>query len=101
MSIVVLSDETPVARKTHTCSCCNGTIGVGDTYCRQRIIGDDPYTHKAHQICHQLVLWAFKHNDWWDDGEGLWVEPYAMRELVEGWFTLLIGKPFDADEVNW
>lgn len=35
MSIVVLSDETPVARKTHTCSCCNGTIGVGDTTATQ------------------------------------------------------------------
>jgi hypothetical protein len=52
VTVTILSDEHPTARKTHQCDICGGVIGIGDRYHRQRGIFDgDPYTSKGHHLC--------------------------------------------------
>lgn len=52
------------ARKSHYCDICGGTIGVGDSYSRQRGVYDgDPYTHVAHDLCIAAYYQAARDND--------------------------------------
>ena len=86
MSILVLADEQPVARKEHRCLCCYRTIEPGEKYHRQRNIGDDgPYVWKSCAHCAEMAvicdLWA-----WADDYGVAWdsydqFEPSSLAEL--------------------
>ena len=89
MSVHVLDEARPVARKAHGCQVCLGTIGAGDQYMRQRNVGDDgPYVFKAHALCWSLSLFIAEAEDYWtDDGE--WPEPMEVREGLVRWFAVL------------
>lgn len=55
MSITVLAEERPIARKEHRCGGCGSTIGVGDRYLRQRNAYDGSvYTSKSHALCAEI-----------------------------------------------
>jgi hypothetical protein len=87
--VVVLDESRPVARKEHTCEVCWGTIGAGDTYLRQRNIGDDgPYVFKAHRLCWALSLRIAREQELWTD-EGEWPEPYEVRSALADLFGRL------------
>lgn len=59
MSVRVIAYERPVARKDHTCQLCGRTIGEGEQYDRQRIVGDDgPYVFKSCAHCDAVVTLA-------------------------------------------
>lgn len=94
MSVLVLDETHPTARKTHFCGVCLGTIGVGDTYMRQRNVGDDgPYVFKAHRLCWGLSLAIAREAEMWTD-EGEWPEPDEVREAIAAWFAAVyIGSP--------
>lgn len=89
MSVQVLAEERPVARKEHDCYVCLGTIGAGDQYLRQRNVGDEgPYVFKAHALCWALSLFIAHEEDYWtDDGE--WPEPMEVRAGITRWFAAL------------
>ena len=93
MSGIVLAEERPVARKTHFCEVCLGTIGAGDRYLRQRNVGDDgPYVFKAHALCWALSLrLAREAGLFTDDGE--WPEPDEVRVAITAWFGAIAGPP--------
>ena len=96
MSVLVLGETRPVARKEHTCEVCWGTIGAGDTYLRQRNVGDDgPYVFKGHALCWSLSLAIAREAGMWTD-EGEWPEPSEVREALVRWFDWL-GVVFGSD----
>lgn len=91
MSVQVLDETWPVARKEHFCGTCLGTIGAGDSYIRQRNIGDDgPYVFKAHGLCWRLSLAIRRGAGMWEDE---WPEPSEVRDALVLWFdwTALAG----------
>lgn len=51
----VISSNTPIARKDHTCDYCIGDIKKGETYSNVAIKGDYLYTWKSHLDCQKLV----------------------------------------------
>lgn len=68
-----ISSKTQKARKEHQCDWCNGTIKVGETYRRQFLVYDEPYTWKNHIPCEEI---ASKLN-WFDNCcEGLTSEDF-------------------------
>lgn len=55
--MIVLSQSTHRARKEHQCGECLGTIGIGDSYERARVVdGGDAWTWKAHHLCHSVSI---------------------------------------------
>lgn len=89
MSVIVLDEATPIARKEHVCEVCWGTIGVGDTYLRQRNVGDDgAYTFKGHRLCWALSLRIAEEAGMWTD-EGEWPEPDEVRHALAAFFASL------------
>lgn len=96
MSVQVLDETTPKARKSHFCEVCLGTIGEGDTYVRQRNVGDDgPYVFKAHRLCWRLSIAIAREAGMWTD-EGEWPEPSEVREALVwsfDWVAHLGRKP--------
>lgn len=53
---LTLADETPTARKEHWCQLCGRIIRLGETYHRQRNIGDDgPYVFKNCRHCEAIL----------------------------------------------
>lgn len=86
MSIRVLDETMPTARKSHLCHVCLGTIGEGDKSLRQRNVGDDgPYVFKAHRLCWGLSLAIAREAGMWTD-EGEWPEPIEVRDATTAWF---------------
>lgn len=84
---LVLDETRPVARKTHFCDVCLGTIGVGDQYLRQRNVGDDgPYVFKAHRLCWAISLRVNRENGGWEDD---WPEPLEVRAEIAAIFEAL------------
>lgn len=56
MSIAVLDEKHPVARKRHECNACRGFIGVGDRYYSQRCAeGGYLWTYRSHLLCEAIV----------------------------------------------
>lgn len=93
----VLEDAYPVARKQHFCDICNGIIGIGDQYHRQRNIGDDgPYVFKGHHLCWGAWNKAYRELGLWDDEAPDWFED--IKPLVTGALRLL-GVPASEREV--
>ena len=78
MSVLVISDTWPIARKEHRCVLCHRIIRVEEKYHRQWNIWDDgPYTWKGCAHCSAMAricdLWA------WAD-EGLSEDAYVDYE---------------------
>lgn len=87
MSVRVIDETSPKARKDHLCEVCLGTIGAGDTYMRQRNVGDDgPYVFKAHRLCWSLSLSIAREAGMWTD-EGEWPEPDEVRQALMACFA--------------
>lgn len=86
MSVVLLADEWPTARKEHRCGVCLGTIGAGDRYRRQRLVDDDPYVFKAHALCDAAYWKAQRESGLFDDEFLEWSE---VRPLVEQFFAAI------------
>ena len=88
MSGFCLDRQRPVARKAHHCDVCFGTIATGDTYTRERNIGDDgAYTFKAHTLCDAAYWKAHSDLGLYSDEEPDWTED--VRPIVEGVFKAL------------
>jgi hypothetical protein len=93
MSGVVLADETPVARKEHSCELCSATIQPGDRYRRTRIIGDDgPYVFKACELCNALTPIVL---DWLADP----YEGYGEDDFVE-WANDYLDDPEHGEDAR-
>ena len=94
MTVTILRDERPVARKDHGCNECGGRIGAGDRYRRQsNVDGGDIWTYKAHALCFALVPW-----DWVDDTSPTdWHE--AQLRLIE-WFVAFVAFAGSVREVE-
>lgn len=76
--VTILADDSPVARKTHTCDMCSRTIEPGETYRRARSVGDDgPYTFKECGHC-RLLLSLYGDEFVWD-----WWEGYSPEDVIE------------------
>lgn len=85
MSVTLLFESTPKARKDHTCGLCVSTIPVGTVYYQQRCAEDGPpYSWRAHTEC-----WGLLNAYWWEccglrphevDGDAVDVD--AFREFV-------------------
>ncbi len=88
MSVTVLSDERPVARKDHHCNACEGTIPEGDRYHRQHIVNDYLYVYKSHALCDAAYWIAFRELDLIDCEEES-VEPDEVRAVVLRFFQFL------------
>ena len=85
MSVLVLEETAPLARKPHFCGVCFGTIGVGDHYLRQRNVGDDgAYTFKSHNLCWAAWRKAHRDGDLYDDEAP---DEDEVRDLVRLFFT--------------
>ena len=100
MSVLVLDEVRPVARKDHTCEVCWGTIGKGDRYLRQRNVGDDgAYTFKAHGLCWAAWCKAHRDGEMYDDEA-----PDNQDEvvpLVRSFFAAFAGVPADQIPEGW
>lgn len=87
MSMTMIANEHPVARKEHECSLCHRTIQPGERYNRQRSVGDDgPYVFKDCAHCEAMVkILNDDEGDWYDTWEGFtaWdvaeLEPTSIR----------------------
>ena len=94
---ILLSDRRHVARKSHQCSVCLGTIAAGDTYRVQRIVeGGDAWTWKAHLLCRTA-----EDDVWQDDDRGYddlidWDEDIRPRLLA--FFTAIAAPLLEAPE---
>lgn len=88
--MTVLEDVKPVARKQHRCDVCDGVIGEGDRYHRQRGVWEgEPYTHKAHLLCRAAYVLAMRDLERradWDE----YAEPDEVRPYVERFFAAVI-----------
>ena len=74
MSVVVIADETPVARKEHQCSQCSRMIQPGEKYHRQRnIFEGEPQVYKECWQCGDLTRDLFALDYTGDDD---WTFPY-------------------------
>ena len=79
---VILSDETPRARKPHICDQCNCEIAVGQQYRRVRGIWEDtPSSYKAHLDCDQLATTLHNEYGLYPE-EGVWLRDEEWSELV-------------------
>lgn len=81
--LLVLGDETPVARKEHVCQLCGRKIRPGEQYHRQRNIGDDgPYVFKNCAHC-QAMLPRVDYDEWFGyTEEEFWeFEPETISDL--------------------
>lgn len=79
-----LDRTTPLAKKTHHCDVCFGVIGAGDTYVRERNIGDDgPYTFKSHGLCDAAYWKAHSDLNLYSDEP---VDEEEARPLLEAFF---------------
>jgi ABC-type dipeptide/oligopeptide/nickel transport system ATPase component len=88
MSVTVLGDERPTARKTHRCDVCRGVIAPGDTYTRQRNVADgECYTFKAHALCDAAYWKAHRDCGLWDDDMPDWGD--SVAPLVLAFFAAL------------
>jgi hypothetical protein len=69
--VIVLSQSTHRARKEHQCGECLGTIGIGDSYERARVVdGGDAWTWKAHHLCHSVSIELTRELDLMPDDPG-------------------------------
>lgn len=67
--MINLGTERPVARKSHVCDSCCGTIDVGQRYVRARIVdGGEAWTWKAHEDCQRAGEILFDAGLEGDDG---------------------------------
>ena len=52
MTIQVLDERRPVARKRHECNACQGFIAAGDRYYQQKCVdGGYLWTYRSHELC--------------------------------------------------
>jgi hypothetical protein len=66
MSCTTIAKSTQKAKKAHRCSWCGGTIAMGETYLRTRVVFEgDPQTNKFHPECGDAA--AEDYREW---GEG-------------------------------
>jgi hypothetical protein len=66
--VTLLSTRSPIARKSHQCGSCLGTISPGDRYRKQRIVdGREAWTWKAHTLCDAIMARLFLELKLYDD----------------------------------
>lgn len=76
----MLGDSKPKARVEHRCGLCNRVIGVGETYHRARIVGDDgPYVFKKCAHC-SATLRLYFDEIVWEPSEGYCDEDFHNWE---------------------
>ncbi len=91
MSLTLIAEARPTARKSHGCNACLGRIQPGEQYDRQRVADSgDAWTWKAHRLCSAIVdhLWA---EDCYfsDESPGPDEVHEVLRDLLGG----LLGAP--------
>lgn len=75
MTVTLLEELKPVARKKHRCDLCHRGVEVGERYLNQRLAGDGSvWRFKCHLDCN-CAYWS------WDPDPG---EVYDFRELTDG-----------------
>jgi hypothetical protein len=89
VSVTVLADERPVARKHHSCNACGGTIAPGDRYRRQRNKGDDIYVWRCHALCDAAYWIAHEEAECCEDEGPDWFE---VRSVVLRFFEALTSQ---------
>lgn len=78
MTVTVVRETRPIARKAHGCGYCLGRIEPGTRYVRQANAQDGKlYTFAAHEEC-QIIAWEMDP----DDGAP---DPSELRHEVEVW----------------
>lgn len=56
MSVTVLRETTPIAKKDHICMLCGCSIPKGQKYrCQTNVYDSVPYLFKCHQECHEVA----------------------------------------------
>lgn len=89
MAVLVLDDKWLTARKEHRCDVCQGVIGTGDRYRRQRNKYDDIYTFKAHALCDAAYWIRYRETGAWEEDQMDWTED-DIGGLVLGFFAWMV-----------
>jgi hypothetical protein len=85
VSVQVLHEDRPTARKTHTCSDCGRAIRPGETYRRQDNVYDDHrYSWKTCEHCGVLVAHIYRVERGWPWDEGLELLEWVADTEPEG-----------------